>query len=80
MTADKAYKQSNSASADQDEGALPIIPNRRNAIKQAYYPKRFYRHRRKIESPSPPIGYGAGQSGERHLPSRQQGQARRKCP
>ena len=32
------------------EGALPIIPSRRNAIKQAYCPKRFYRQRHKIEN------------------------------
>ena len=30
--------------------ALPIIPNRRNAIKRAYCPKRFYRQRHKIEN------------------------------
>jgi transposase len=34
----------------KDEGALPIIPNRRNAIKQACCPKRFYRQRHKIEN------------------------------
>jgi hypothetical protein len=27
-----------------------LIPNRRNAIKQAYCPKRFYRQRHKIEN------------------------------
>jgi hypothetical protein len=29
---------------------LPVIPNRSNAIKKAYCPKRFYRQRHKIEN------------------------------
>ena len=34
----------------KDEGALPVIPSRSNAIKKAYCPKRFYRQRHKIEN------------------------------
>ena len=49
MTADKAYDSQTARQQIKDEGALPIIPNRRNAIKQAYCPKRFYRQRHKIE-------------------------------
>src|SRR5262252_1085996 len=48
VTADKAYDSQTARQQIKDEGALPIIPNRRNAIKQAYCPRRFYRHRHKI--------------------------------
>jgi hypothetical protein len=41
VTADKAYDSQTARQQIKDEGALPIIPNRRNAIKQAYCPKRF---------------------------------------
>ena len=34
----------------RDEGALPVIPNRSNATRKAYCPKRFYRRRHKIEN------------------------------
>jgi transposase len=34
----------------KDEGALPVIPDRSNATKKAYCPKRFYRQRHKIEN------------------------------
>ena len=50
MTADKAYDSQTARQQIKDEGALPIIPNRRNAIKQAYCPQRFYRQRHKIEN------------------------------
>jgi transposase len=50
VTADKAYDSQTARQQIKDEGALPIIPNRRNAIKQAYCPKRFYRQRHKIEN------------------------------
>jgi hypothetical protein len=33
-----------------DEGALPVIPSRDNAIKKAYCPKHIYRRRYKIEN------------------------------
>jgi hypothetical protein len=50
VTADKAYASQTARQQIKDEGALPIIPNRRNAIKQAYCPKRFYRQRHKVEN------------------------------
>jgi putative transposase len=50
VTADKAYDSQTARQQIKDEGALPIIPNRCNAIKQAYCPKRFYRQRHKIEN------------------------------
>jgi transposase len=50
VTADKAYDSQTARQQIKDGGALPIIPNRRNAIKQAYCPKRFYRQRDKIEN------------------------------
>src|SRR5262245_60254471 len=50
VTADKAYDSQTARQQIKDEGALPIIPNRRNAIKQTYCPKRFYRQRHKIEN------------------------------
>src|SRR5262245_9468092 len=50
VTADKAYDSQTACQQIKDEGALPIIPNRRNAIKQTYCPKRFYRQRHKIEN------------------------------
>ena len=34
----------------RDEGALPVIPSRCNAAKQAYHPKRIYRRRHKVEN------------------------------
>jgi transposase len=34
----------------KDEGALPVIPSRSNAIKKACWSKRFYRRRHKIEN------------------------------
>jgi transposase len=48
--ADKAYDSANVRQQIKDEGALPIIPSRRNAAKKAYCPKRFYRRRHKIEN------------------------------
>lgn len=50
VTADKAYDSEKVRQQIRDEGALPIIPNRCNAIKKAYCPKRFYRRRHKIEN------------------------------
>ena len=34
----------------KDEGALPVIPSRRNANKKAYCPKQLYRRRHTIEN------------------------------
>ena len=50
VTADKAYDSEKVRQQIRDEGALPIIPNRCNATKKAYCPKRFYRRRHKIEN------------------------------
>jgi len=50
VTADKAYDSAKVRQQIKDEGALPIIPNRSNATKKAYCPKRFYRQRHKIEN------------------------------
>jgi len=50
VTADKAYDSEKVRQQIKDEGALPVIPSRSNAIKKAYCPKRFYRRRHKIEN------------------------------
>jgi transposase len=50
VTADKAYDSQKVRQQIRDEGALPVIPNRSNATKKAYCPKRFYRRRHKIEN------------------------------
>jgi transposase len=50
ITADKAYDSQKVRQQIRDEGALPVIPNRSNATKKAYCPKRFYRRRHKIEN------------------------------
>ena len=50
ITADKAYDSDKVRQQIKDEGALPVIPSRSNAIKKAYCPKRFYRRRHKIEN------------------------------
>ena len=50
VTADKAYDSEKVRQQIRDEGALPVIPNRCTAIKNAYCPKRFYRRRHKIEN------------------------------
>jgi transposase len=50
VTADKAYDSITARLQIKDEGALPIIPSRSTAVKQAYCPKRFYRRRHKIEN------------------------------
>ena len=50
VTADKAYDSQKVRQQIKDEGALPVIPNRSNATKKAYCPKRFYRRRYKIEN------------------------------
>jgi transposase len=50
VTADKAYDSDEVRRQITDEGAVPVIPNRRNATKKAYCPKRIYRRRHKIEN------------------------------
>jgi hypothetical protein len=50
ITADKAYDREKVRQQIKDEGALLIIPSRRNATKKGYYPKRFYRRRHTIEN------------------------------
>ena len=50
VSADKAYDSQKVRQQIKDEGALPVIPSRCNAVKQAYCPKRIYRRRHKIEN------------------------------
>jgi transposase len=50
VTADRAYDSEKVRKQIKDDGALPIIPSRSTAIKDAYGPKRFYRRRNKIEN------------------------------
>ncbi len=50
VSADKAYDSEKARRQIKDEGALPIVPSRSNATKNAYCPKRFYRQRHKIEN------------------------------
>jgi transposase len=50
VTADKAYDSENVRQQIKDDGALPVIPSRSNALKKAFCPKRIYRQRHKIEN------------------------------
>ena len=50
VVADKAYDSQKVRQQIRDEGALPVIPSRDNAIKKAYCPKRIYRRRHKVEN------------------------------
>ena len=50
VVADKAYDSENVRQQIKDDGAVPVIPSRRNAAKKAYCPKRIYRRRHKIEN------------------------------
>jgi len=50
VAADKAYDSEKVRQHIRDEGALPVIPSRSNAIIKAYCPKRIYRRRHKIEN------------------------------
>ena len=50
ITADKAYDSGKVRQLIIDEGALPVIPSRENAVTKAYCPKRIYRRRHKIEN------------------------------
>ena len=49
VVADKAYDSQKVRQQIMDEGALPVIPSRDNAIKKAYCPKHIYRRRYKVE-------------------------------
>ena len=50
MAADKAYDSKDVRQHIKDEGAVPVIPSRSNALKKAWCPKRIYRRRHKIEN------------------------------
>lgn len=50
VTADKAYDSKTARQQIRDEGAVPVIPSRSNAVKKARCPKRIYRQRHKIEN------------------------------
>jgi transposase len=50
VTADKAYDSEKVRQHIRDEGALPVIPSRSNALRKAFCPKRIYRRRHKIEN------------------------------
>jgi transposase len=50
VTADKAYDSENVRRQIKDDGALPVVPSRANAVRKAYCPKRLYRRRHKIEN------------------------------
>ena len=50
IAADKAYDSQTVRQQIKDDGSLPIIPSRSNALKKAFCPKRIYRRRHKIEN------------------------------
>jgi transposase len=50
VTADKAYDSKAARQQIKDDGAVPVIPSRSNAVKKARCPKRIYRQRHKIEN------------------------------
>ncbi len=50
VAADKACDSEKVRQLIKDEGALPVIPSRSNALKKAFCPKRIYRRRHKIEN------------------------------
>jgi transposase len=50
VSADKAYDSEKVRQNIKDEGALPVIPSRSNALKKAFCPKRIYRRRHKVEN------------------------------
>ena len=50
VTADKAYDSKAARQQIKDDGAVPVIPSRSNALKKARCPKRIYRQRHKIEN------------------------------
>jgi len=50
VTADKAYDSKGVRQQIKDDGAVPVIPSRSNALRKARCPKRIYRQRHKIEN------------------------------
>ena len=50
VTADKAYDSKAARQQIKDDGAVPVIPSRSNALRKARCPKRIYRQRYKIEN------------------------------
>lgn len=50
VTADKVYDSERACQRIRNDGALPSIPNRSTAPKNAYCPKRCYKQRDKIEN------------------------------
>jgi transposase len=50
VTADKAYDSEKIRQAIKDDGAVPVIPSRSNAVKKAWCPKRIYRRRHAVEN------------------------------
>lgn len=50
VAADKAYDSKTVRQEIKDDGAVPVIPSRSNAVKKAHCPKRIYRQRHKIEN------------------------------
>ena len=52
VTADKAYDSKSARQQIKDDGAVPVIPSRCNAVNKARCPKRVYRQRHKIETSS----------------------------
>ncbi len=50
VVGDKAYDSKEVRRQIKDDGAVPVIPSRSNAVKKAYCPKRLYRRRHKIEN------------------------------
>ena len=50
VTADKAYDSKAARQQIKDDGAVPVIPSRSNAVKKARCPKHIYRQRHKIEN------------------------------
>ena len=50
VTADKAYDSKAVRQQIKDDGAVPVILSRSNALKKARCPKRIYRKRHKIEN------------------------------
>ena len=50
VAGDKAYDSKTVRQTIKDDGAVPVIPSRSNAVKKARCPKRIYRQRHKIEN------------------------------
>ncbi len=50
VTGDKGYDSERIRRAIRDDGALPAIPSKSNALRKAWCPKRIYRRRHRIEN------------------------------